>query len=47
LNINDNHFTLLEINEREKKIYHYDSMRVHQVLPCCLFSQYGTLDVTL
>jgi hypothetical protein len=25
LNINSNHFTLLEINEREKVIYHYDS----------------------
>jgi hypothetical protein len=26
LNSNNNHFTLLEINEREQKIYHYDSM---------------------
>ena len=26
LNSNNNHFTLLEINEREKKMYHYDSM---------------------
>jgi hypothetical protein len=26
LNINDNHFTLLEINEQERKIYHYNSM---------------------
>jgi hypothetical protein len=26
LNSNNNHFTLLEINERERKIYHYDSM---------------------
>jgi hypothetical protein len=26
LNSNNNHFTLLEINEREEKIYHYDSM---------------------
>ena len=25
LNINGNHFTLLEINERESVIYHYDS----------------------
>jgi hypothetical protein len=25
LNVNSNHFTLLEINEREKGIYHYDS----------------------
>ena len=25
LNSNNNHFTLLEINEREKKIFHYDS----------------------
>lgn len=25
LNVNSNHFTLLEINEREKVIYHYDS----------------------
>jgi hypothetical protein len=26
LNINDNHFTLLEINEQKKKIYRYNSM---------------------
>lgn len=26
LNINNNHFTLLEINERTEKIYHYDSI---------------------
>jgi hypothetical protein len=26
LSINNNHFTLLEINEREKKIYRYNSM---------------------
>jgi hypothetical protein len=26
LNSNNNHFTLLEINEREKKIYYYNSM---------------------
>jgi hypothetical protein len=26
LNLNDNHFTLLDINEQNKKIYHYDSM---------------------
>ena len=27
-----NHFTLLEINERERKIYHYDSMADHGVI---------------
>jgi hypothetical protein len=26
LNSNNNHFTLLEINEQQRKIYHYDSM---------------------
>ena len=26
LNSNNNHFSLLEINEQERKIYHYDSM---------------------
>ena len=26
MNLNDNHFTLLEINEQDKKIYHYDSI---------------------
>lgn len=26
LNVNSNHFTLLEINKRERVIYHYDSM---------------------
>jgi hypothetical protein len=26
LNLNDNHFTLLEINEQDEKIYHYNSM---------------------
>ncbi len=26
LNRNTNHFTLLEINEQERRIYHYDSM---------------------
>jgi hypothetical protein len=26
LNSNNSHFTLLEINERERKIYHYNSM---------------------
>ena len=26
LNLNQNHFTLLEINERERKIFHYNSM---------------------
>src|SRR4030095_4246799 len=32
LNRNNNHFTLLEINERERKIYHYDSMANHGVI---------------
>jgi hypothetical protein len=26
LSLNDNHFTLLEINEQDEKIYHYDSI---------------------
>jgi Ulp1 protease family, C-terminal catalytic domain len=26
LNLYDNHFTLLEINEQDEKIYHYDSI---------------------
>jgi hypothetical protein len=26
LSLNDNHFTLLEINEQDEKIFHYDSM---------------------
>lgn len=29
LNLNENHFTMLEINEQEKMIYHYDSMATH------------------
>lgn len=32
LNHNDNHFTLLEINEREEKIRHYDSMADKDVI---------------
>ncbi|CZR65293.1 uncharacterized protein PAC_15193 [Phialocephala subalpina] len=30
LNANTNHFTLLEINEQTKMIYHYDSMASHE-----------------
>ena len=30
LNLNANHFTLLEINEQIKMIYHYDSMAIHR-----------------
>jgi hypothetical protein len=29
---NNNHFALLEINEREKKIYHYDSMASEDII---------------
>ncbi|KAH9204557.1 hypothetical protein DL95DRAFT_451598 [Leptodontidium sp. 2 PMI_412] len=32
LNINANHFTLLEINEQTKMIYHYDSMATHRII---------------
>ena len=32
LNINANHFTLLEINEQTKMIYHYDSLAAHGVI---------------
>jgi Ulp1 family protease catalytic subunit len=32
INLNANHFTLLEINEREKKIYHYDSWASKDVI---------------
>lgn len=32
LNPNGNHFTLLEIDEREKKIYHYDSMASKDII---------------
>ena len=32
LNINGNHFTLLEINEQTKTIYHYDSMASHKII---------------
>ena len=32
LNINANHFTLLEINEQTKMIYHYDSMATHGII---------------
>lgn len=32
LNCNGNHFTLLEINEQEEKIYHYDSMASKSVI---------------
>ncbi|KAL5318079.1 hypothetical protein ACEPPN_015183 [Leptodophora sp. 'Broadleaf-Isolate-01'] len=32
LNINANHFTLLEINEQTKMIYHYNSMRTKSTL---------------
>ena len=32
LNINANHFTLLEINEQTKMIYHYDSMASHGII---------------
>ena len=32
LNVNDNHFTLLEINEQTKMIYHYDSMASHGII---------------
>jgi Ulp1 protease family, C-terminal catalytic domain len=32
LNVNSNHFTLLEINERERVIYHYDSMASQGVI---------------
>jgi Ulp1 protease family, C-terminal catalytic domain len=32
LNIEANHFTLLEINEREGKIFHYDSMADRDVI---------------
>jgi len=34
VNINLNHFTLLEINEQTKMIYHYDSMASHKVTSC-------------
>lgn len=32
LNIEMNHFTLLEINEREGKIFHYDSMATRDII---------------
>jgi hypothetical protein len=32
LNINANHFTLLEINRQTKMIYHYDSMATHGII---------------
>jgi hypothetical protein len=32
LNVNANHFTLLEINEQTKTIYHYDSMANHRII---------------
>jgi hypothetical protein len=32
LNINSNHFTLLEINEQTKMIYHYDSIASHGII---------------
>jgi hypothetical protein len=32
LSINNNHFTLLEINEREKKIYRYNSMAGQDII---------------
>jgi hypothetical protein len=32
LNVNANHFTLLEINKQTKMIYHYDSMANHGVI---------------
>jgi Ulp1 protease family, C-terminal catalytic domain len=32
LNHNNNHFSLLEINELERKIYHYDSMAADNVI---------------
>jgi hypothetical protein len=32
LNVNANHFTLLEINEQMKMIYHYDSMARHGMI---------------
>ena len=32
LNSNDNHFTLLEINERERKMHYYDSMAREDVI---------------
>lgn len=32
LNMNNTHFTLLEINERERKIYHYNSMADQDVI---------------
>jgi hypothetical protein len=34
LNVNANHFTLLEINEQTKMIYHYDSMASHRIIHC-------------
>jgi hypothetical protein len=50
LNINDNHFTLLKINEREKKIYHYDSRSMkakgeigHHALLYFLYYQFRVL----
>lgn len=32
LNVNANHFTLLEINKQTKMIYHYDSMASHKII---------------
>jgi hypothetical protein len=32
LNINADHFTLLEINEQTKMIYHFDSMASHGII---------------
>ena len=34
LNVNANHFTLLEINKQTKMIYHYDSMVSNGVIHC-------------
>jgi hypothetical protein len=32
LNVNADYFTLLEINEQTKMIYHYDSMASHRII---------------
>jgi hypothetical protein len=32
INLNTNHFTLLEINEQQRKIYHYNSMAAKNVI---------------
>ena len=34
LNVNADHFTLLEISEQTKMIYHYDSMASHGIIHC-------------